>query len=346
MKKMKTIFFLLLFAVIIALGVLVYINKDKTGNSNIVKEEEVKEPEKKLNIIDLKSDSRNIAIMYNNISDVWGVQAGLQDAYLVYEIIVEGGYTRLMAVFKDKEISRIGTIRSSRPYFLDYALENDALYIHFGASKQALADIKTLGVNNINFMNYDAGYYRDYSLGLAQEHTAFTTSEKLKTGIAKYGYRTTTKESPVLSYSYDEIDLSVREDAIAANSVFLDYSAVRNTSYVYDSVNKVYLRTQGTAKGNYKHYDGVTKKQYTAKNIITYQVKNYTIDSYGRQAINNIGSGDGYYITNGYAVPIKWYKQSRNSKTIYKYTNGDIVNVNDGNTFIQIQPLGEEVEIK
>ena len=57
-------------------------------------------------------------------------------------MLVEGGYTRLMAIYKDAKTERIGSVRSSRPYFLDFALENDALYVHFGASEQALADIK------------------------------------------------------------------------------------------------------------------------------------------------------------------------------------------------------------
>ena len=89
-----------------------------------------------------------------------------------------------------------------------------------------------------------------------------------------------------------------------------------------------------------------TKKQYTVKNIITYQVPTKNIDSYGRKAISNIGGGSGYYITNGYAIPITWEKNSRSSKTIYRYVNGEELVVNDGNTFIQIQPSSEQLLIK
>lgn len=344
-KAKKIVIFLIITIIISLVGIISYLKKDNSDTKSVKQKEPVK-IEKKLKIIDLDSNTRNIAIMYNNISDVWGYQAGLQDSYLVYEIIVEGGYTRLMAVFKDKNLARIGTIRSSRPYFLDYALENDAIYIHFGASNQALADIKKLGVNNINFMNYDKGYWRDRSLKLAIEHTAFTSTEKLDEGIEKYGYRTTTNNKPVLNYSVDEIDLSKKEGAIKADKVFIDYSAVRSTQYDYDSVNKVYLRSQGTAKSMYKHLDAVTKLQYTTKNIITYKVPNRTIDSYGRQAITNLGAGEGYYISNGYAVPIIWEKRTRSSKTIYRYLDGTEVKVNDGNTYIQIQPSNEELVIE
>lgn len=352
-KKLKTgvkiflIITILLLVVGISAGVIINKLDSKKEETKLEEKTEPKEePIKKVQVVDLDSNSRNIAVMINNIYKVWGYQTGIQDAYLVYEIIVEGGYTRLMAVYKDKDINRLGSIRSSRPYFLDYALENDAIYIHFGASNQALSDIKTLGVNNINFMNYSAGYWRDKSLGLATEHTAYTSTEKIKTGITKYNYRTTTNTKTVLNYSADEIDISSKEGAIPATDIYIRYSGSRYTSYIYDATNKVYLRSQGTNKDAIPHIDAVTKKQYTVKNIITYQVPTRNIDSYGRKAISNIGGGSGYYITNGYAIPITWEKNSRSSKTIYRYVNGEELVVNDGNTFIQIQPSSEQLLIK
>ncbi len=346
-KKYKLIFIIFIVLLLVGGSIKIFFNRPnnelKNEESNIVKKEK---EEKNIKIINTKSNSRNIAIMFNNISTVWGYQTGLQDAYIVYEMIVEGGYTRLMGIFKDADIERIGSIRSSRPYFLDYALENDAIYIHFGASKQALSDINTLGVDNINFMNYYNGYWRDTTLNLATEHTAYTSTERINKAIEKYEYRNTTNEEPVLDYSSKEINLDEKDNSIQANSVYIKYSGVRSTSYKYDSDKKVYLRSQGTSRGEYNHIDAVTNKQYTAKNIIVYQVKSYSIDSYGRQALDNIGSGKGYYITNGYAIPITWEKKKRNEKTIYRYLDGKKIEVNDGNTFIQIQPLNQELIIE
>ena len=108
---------------IIILGMLgyiyvTYINKE-TPSKKQKKEPEVEE--KKLTIVDEDSNQRPIAVMIdNNIGN--GRHAGLQESYINYEIIVEGGLTRIMAVFKDKDVSLIGPVRSSRHYFLDYAL--------------------------------------------------------------------------------------------------------------------------------------------------------------------------------------------------------------------------------
>ncbi len=339
--KVMILLLIILFAVFIGLYLGLSKKTEKKGSTKSPQPEEVK----KIKIIDLDSNSRNIAVMYNNISTVWDYQAGLDDAYIVYEMLVEGGYTRLMAIFKDKNLDRIGSVRSSRPYFLDYALENDAIYIHFGASQTALDDIKSLGVDNINFMNYSAGYVRDKSLNLALEHTAFTSSERINKGIDKYQYRNTTTVKPVLDYSVDEIDLSKMDGAIKADEILISFSGVRSTSFTYDPNNKVYLRSQGTAKGNYEHLDGVTKKQYTAKNIITYQLPCKTIDSAGRQAITTTGGGKGYYITDGYAIPITWEKNTRTSQTVYRYVTGEKIKVNDGNTHIEIQPSTRQLKI-
>ena len=57
--------------------------------------------------------------------------------------------------------------------------------------------------------------------------------------------------------------------------------------------------------------------------------------------LSNVGSGSGYYITEGKAIKITWSKASRDAKTIYKDENNQILEVNDGNTFVQLQPSGQ-----
>jgi hypothetical protein len=339
-KKMSFVYYILLLIAVALLGYSVYnyLNqKDKTKTTNNDPKDSTKEEEvvKKLQIIDLDSDSRPYAVMINNLSLARPYQSGLQDAYIVYEIIVEGGITRYMAVFKDQETARIGSVRSSRHYFLDYALENDAIYVHFGWSPQAQSDMTTLKVNNINGL-YDNAFWRDETLPVAYEHTAFTSMENIEKMATRKGYRLTSTKDPVFNYSIDEINLDKEENATQANRVSIVYSTNTTTSYVYNLETKVYGRSvNGAIQKDY-----VTKKQITAKNIIVALVANGYIadDAKGRQELENVGTGDGYYITNGYAIPIKWNKESRSSQTIYTKINGDEIDVNDGNTFIQIAP--------
>ncbi len=344
-KKAKNILFLIIVLIVLTLlgGGLYYILSPEDDKPSIIKKSTTTTTTKVVKIVNEKTESRPFAVMINNAPAARPVQSGLQDAYIVYEIIVEGGITRYMALFLDQNTARIGSIRSSRHYFLDYALENDAIYVHCGYSPQARADFSKLGVDRIE-AGTSSNSWRDKELrsqGYAYEHTLFTSIEKLNNNVGKK--RTKRNNDLLLNYTVDEVDLSKMENAKPANEVLIKYSNVNKTGYTYDAENKVYKRTVNGKE----HVDYVTKNQYTVKNIITYQVKNTTIEGggKGRQTIDNIGSGTGYYITDGYAVPITWTKPSRKSQTVYKYTNGEEIKFNDGNTFIQIQPTNQELTI-
>ena len=311
----------------------------KDGKFEEIPEEQ---PKKELQILDLNSKTRPIAVMINNHPQAVAVQSGLQDAYLVYEMQVEYGLTRMMALFKDKNTAKIGSVRSSRHNYLDYVMENDAVYVHFGYSDIAEKQIPQLGINNINGL-YDGAFWRDTTLNVAYEHTAFTNIEKVMADAKAKGYRTESDKKTLLNYSVEEIALKDEEKSIEAKEVILNYSLGTVVKYVYDESTKTYKRY---INGN-ANIDYVTKKQYTMKNIIVVKVQNtLATGSTYLQDYKNIGTGDGYYITNGYAIPIKWSKESRSSQTIYKDLNGKEITVNDGNTYIGLIPLGNSAILK
>lgn len=292
-----------------------------------------------------KGTDRPIAVMIDNHKDAWP-QIGLNDAYMVYEIIVEGAETRLMALYKDKDVDQIGPVRSARHYFLDYALENDAIYGHIGQSPQADSDIEYLGVNNINGLYYDSGTARTESAiywrgsDKYAPHNCYTSIAGLKTTAEQLGYETTSAKESVLNYVVDEVDLG--ETATVANAVNIPFSYLQNVRFEYNAETKRYTRY---ARGELQA-DGLTGEPFTTKNIIVQFVQNYTLvddEDKGRQGIYNINTSDGYYITNGKAIKIKCEKASRTSQTVYKDEAGNEIKVNDGNTYVEICPLDAEV---
>ena len=87
----------------------------------------------------------------------------------------------------------------------------------------------------------------------------------------------------------------------------------------------------------------------TAKNIIITMCENYTLDdseNKGRQGLKNIGTFKGYYITDGKAIEIQCIKNARNEQTVYKDLNGKEIEVNDGNTFVNICPIDANLIIE
>lgn len=341
-KGVRILIIVLVILIIVAGGVLAYkIVQDKKETEPVTEENNVivaPVEEKKVQIF--QGNDRPIAVMIDNHNLAWP-QGGLNQAYMVYEIIVEGGETRLMALFKGVDVEKIGPVRSARHYFIDYAMENDAIYTHFGQSPQAQSDLKKYSIDDINGIAEDGTTFwrvKDKSA----PHNAATSTEKLLQSAKNKKYRTTSSEESVLNYVTDEVNL---EEGQGAVSVTIPHSTLQVVKYFYDEENKVYQRYAR----NKEQTDWTTGEPVTTKNIIITFCDNYTLtdsENKGRQGLKNIGTFDGYYITNGKAIKIKCIKEDRQSQTKYEDLEGNEIKVNDGNTFVQICPTSADVVIE
>ncbi len=336
----KALIIILIILIIAAGGILAYkIVKDKQNQETAVSEENsimtVELEEKKVQTFQGKD--RPIAVMIDNHNGAWP-QAGLQKAYMIYEIIVEGGETRLMALFKGADVEKIGPVRSARHYFIDYAMENDAIYTHFGESPQADSDIKKYSINEIDGIAEDGTTFWRVKDKYAP-HNAVTSMAKLIESAKNKKYKMTSNKESVLNYVTDEVNLEEGQEAL---SVTIPHSQLQTVKYVYDEENKVYKRY---ARGK-EQTDWDTKEALTTKNIIITFCDNYTLadkENKGRQGLKNIGTFDGYYITNGKAIQIKCIKNARDEQTVYQDLEGNEIKVNDGNTFVNICPIAAKV---
>lgn len=331
-RKKRNIILIIVIIILILIGIYYFLPNKSEIKIPFIDINTTKAEKKKLTTYDEDSNKRPIAVMIdNNVG--YASQVGLQDAFVTYEAIVEGGLTRIMAIFKDSNTELIGPVRSSRHYFLDYALEYDAIYAHYGWSTFAENDIKSLGVNNINGLYRNAAYWRDTKI--AAPHNVFTNIETLYNDAARLGYKTTSNDWEALSLTSDTIDLAkLSDESVVANKVTIPYSNSQVRSYAYDSERQVYLRYMN----HNAHIDRDSKEQYHYKNIIIIKVSNHSLDSYGRQDLDTTGIHEAYYITNGYARKINAKKNTRSGKTVYTYDDGSEVKLNDGNTIIQIEP--------
>ena len=342
----KILLSILLVLVVIVLAVLLGIklvnNKTQHTNTQIDDIENtdqiVEESVPEINIYN--GQDRSIAVMIDNVGDAIP-QTGLNEAYIVYEIIVEGSQTRLMALFKGKDVEKIGPVRSSRHYFLDYALENDAIYVHYGWSPQASSDISKLKVNNINGIQESSKSFWRITTKSAP-HNVLTSTQNILSIADRKGYRVSSTEESVLNYTTEEVNF---EEGILANEITIPYRSTYKVSYKYNEETKMYERYYNQTLQK----DFITKEIVDTKNIIITFAQNTTLNDgsgKGRQDLKNIGDLKGYYITNGKAIEITCSKKSRKEKTVYKDLEGNIINVNDGNTFIQICPPNSNIIIK
>lgn len=344
-KGTKILIAILIILILVSGGIMAYkITRDKenetqevSGNQNEeILTTEIEEKEVQI----FNGNDRPIAVMIDNHNQAWP-QAGLNQAYLVYEIIVEGGETRLMALFKGVNVDKIGPVRSSRHYFLDYVMENDAIYAHYGWSPQAQSDITKYSINNINGITESEKTFWRVKDKSAPHNAVTSTEALLKVAKAK-GYKTTSTKESVLNYVTDEVEL---KDGQGATTITIPHSSLQKVKYEYDEQNQVYKRYAR----NKAQTDWDTGNSVTTKNIIITFCDNYTLDdseNKGRQGLKNIGTFDGYYITNGKAIKIKCIKEARNTQTKYEDLQGNEIKVNDGNTWINICPINAKVVIE
>ncbi|HPU63703.1 MAG TPA: DUF3048 domain-containing protein [Mobilitalea sp.] len=281
---------------------------------------------------------RPYAIQFSNFKTVRN-QWGIGQADIVYEALVEGGITRLLAIGENFTGDRIGSIRSSRHYFASFADEYDAIYIHYGKTKYATSKIKELGIDNLDG---ETGigttvFYRDKSM--KAPHNAFTSLDKILAGIEKKGYRTELKPDYEPHFMFYDKDTDI--DGTECSKITIKYPY--NKPYLeYNSSDKLYYRYQFGEV----HKDSNTGEQLKFKNIIVQFVKEWDIDKNGYQTMElENAEGTGYYITNGKMVPITWKKKEGKKWMRYYDSSGKELTINPGKTYIAVYPNNKTKDV-
>ncbi len=278
---------------------------------------------------------RPLAVMLGN-TKVATPQYGISQADVIYEAPVEGGETRLMGIFQDyANVEKIMSIRSCRRYYIDWALEFDAIYAHYGQASYALSTLERSDVHNLSGL--DGGvesrmYQRDSSR--KAPHNAYTTGDGILAGIDYKGYPTEHSEDYENHYHFNEddeneIQLSEGQDAVVVKPGYL----VNKPWFVYDSTTGLYSRYQNGAE----QIDGNNSEQVQVKNILI-QVCGWTLldNDPGYLEVYTTDGGSGYYITNGKAIPVTWSKESQNAPTRYFDEAGNEITLNQGKTWVCI----------
>jgi hypothetical protein len=333
-KKKILILVIILLVLLLAGGILFIVlnpkDSPKPNNNKPISNKDKKV--EGIDVVDVNSKKRPLAISINNTPVAIKVQQGLNKAYIVYEIPTEGYTSRLLAIYKGDEDVKFGTIRSARHNMIDFSYDNDAIFVAYGWSHYAQDQLTSGAINYVNGIAGEGGMYRENPLDLDSEHTVnMNTSTVYDYAANTKGYSLESDNTILLKYNKEDVDLSSREGAMTANRVYIDYGSVENNFY-YDSETKMYKRNVNDVDTK----DFGTGELFTTKNIIIEKISYYPTDDNHYWNLNCVGDGDGYYVTNGQAVPIKWSKADRTSKTKYTYLDGSEIEVSDGRTYIEV----------
>lgn len=299
--------------------------------------------------IDL-SHRRPVAIMLNNLKQALP-QCGISQADIIYEVPTEGGITRMMAVFQSLDgVGTLGSVRSSRPYYVELAAGLDAIYIHAGGSDDAYSAIKKHGVFNIDGVNGPYGgtmFYRDAQRKKTAgfEHSLFTDEtriEKLLSGsLSKMRQTHNEGYSLPLSFSKDAAPINGQ----SANSISVKYSNYKTGQFTYDPQKGTYLVSQQVDKQDGPYVDGNNDQQVEVTNVLVLHTDINLIkgDSASRITVRLTGSGSGYFACGEQYIPITWSKNSPTDPLCFFTADGQPLTLGVGKSYINIVDNGAQV---
>ncbi len=282
---------------------------------------------------------RPVAVMINNLSSAQKVQTGLNLADIVYETEVEGGITRLLALYKDvKNVKQLGTVRSARYCFIDLAKGHDAIYVHHGQdayhAQPHLKDVPAFTVSE------KAGGAR-ITNGLSREHTLYAYGDKLWEVLGNNGYNLEASSNTPWQTFTEKAKLSN-----TANSVSTYFSGSYITKFTYNPDTAKYTRYSGDTKLK----DYVTEESIEFKNVFVLKttIRNYNCtgsDTYTHKEVL-LDSGSGYYFSNGKYEEINWSKGSASNGFVFTKADGTALEVTPGNSWVCIVNKNNKITIE
>lgn len=290
---------------------------------------------------------RPVAVMFNNLKAAQP-QLGVSQADIIYEIPAEGGITRMIGVYQTLDgVGNLGSIRSTRPYYLEVALGHDALLVHAGGSPEAYQDIRNWGVDNMDGVNggSDAKIFwrdRERKKRAGYEHSLLTSGEKVLEYLNADHFRTEHKDS--YQYVQKFAEDGTPTNGTPAKQMKLYYTNYKTGVFVYDAETQQYQISQ---YGD-PYTDGNNGEQVSVTNVIMLETDIYPIsgDTAGRLRVRMTGNGQGTYFCGGQSVPIQWSKADRNSQFVYWLSDGTPLSLGEGTSYVCIMdPRSSRLEI-
>lgn len=278
---------------------------------------------------------RPVAVMVNNLKAALP-QYGIEQADIIYELPVEGGITRMMAVYADyTSVPDVCSVRSCRYYYPLICLGMDAFYCHWGSDQTiALDTLNRTGIDHLDGASESGLFYRDEErLGTyASEHTGYLRGSELAAKIEEKGFRTERNAQNAGAYFNfaPEGEKAVPAE-MTANSAVLSFSGEYYSTFEYDPLTGEYMKFHS---GN-PHVDGRTGSQLAFDNVFVLQTDIHTRED-GYLMDVALSGGTGYYISNGGAQNITWTKTSEDAPIKMFASDGSELAVNVGESYIGI----------
>jgi hypothetical protein len=284
-----------------------------------------------------------IAVMIDDHRDA-RPQAGLSEAAVVWHAPAEGGIPRYMAIFQDTMPTLVGPVRSARQYYIAWAAEWRAMYVHSGGSPQSLVTLRNQGQGQLVW-NADEFRWGNRYLWRSRDrfapHNVYSDASHLRELAARLG-AVDGPLTPAWQFGPD----AILPERPVGGSIAVAYTA-NAIRYDYDRASNTYLRTvSGEPDGQ---RDTGTGARVAPKNVVVMLMRfgplNDGHPGKKRLEADMIGSGQAYIATNGHTIVGTWRKDSMTGPTLFFRPDGAAVTLTAGQTFIQVLQTGSTVTV-
>lgn len=232
-------------------------------------------------------------------------QSGLDKATIVFEGLAEYGITRFSAIFLDgvsAEAAEIGPVRSTRIYFVQWAMGFQPIHVHAGGSPDGLQLAATTAhIVNFEALN-DAGRYTWRDGQRVAPHNLYTSSERLRRLAAELAVAAPVDQQAGLLFDhYAPLD---PPQARTIDYFFLD--ELSRAGFRYDPASNSYRRVM---RGQ-PHLDRITGQQLETRNVVVMEVPERPRPGDDKQRIDQevIGSGAARIFFAGRVLEATWRK--------------------------------------
>jgi len=260
-------------------------------------------------------------------------QAGLNDADLVVEEPVEGGYTRFIAVYQCGGADRVGPVRSGRttdPNFLRQL--GRVVFGYAGGVSSVQRDVARAGLLDENYIVAANAYTRDPSR--PAPHNLYTTTA----AVWKAGRSAKDVPAPLFTYAATWDGKSKK-----VASAHIPYSSVSDVYWEWGKRAQAWMRSHGDVPHTLE--DG---SQVSATNVVI-QIVDVTdsqiLDAAGNPSpeVTQTGSGKAYLLRGGRMIPARWSRPTLDDVTSYTTRDGKDLTLAPGRTWIELVPSTVDV---
>jgi len=253
-------------------------------------------------------------------------QAGLVQADVVYEEIVEGGLTRLLALFHSQDADLVGPIRSARSTDVPLLTPlREPIFAWSGANSEFAALIRSVAIRDIGFEAQPGAYVRSPDRSAPSD--LMTSTGDLYDIVELDG---DFRPNSILSYFVPGADFDGGAEALG---VEVDYGAT-TVVHEWDEAVGGWVRTQNGSP----HVDAVDEP-IAPENVIVQFVRyrdTGLVDASGAIVPEAVleGSGDAWFFSAGKRVLGTWTKANVTAPAQYVDDAGESVLFTPGRTWI------------